>query len=73
MLVHGTRSDAEQIKAQIGSMLAEQLRMTLSPSKTHITHIDDGFVFLGFRIQRWPSRNAAGWCGPSRPRTRWPR
>jgi RNA-directed DNA polymerase len=57
VLVHGTRSDAEQIKAQIGSMLAEQLRMTLSPSKTHITHIDDGFVFLGFRIQRWPNRN----------------
>ncbi|MBM0230003.1 RNA-directed DNA polymerase, partial [Micromonospora sp. ATA51] len=28
------------------------LKMTLSPEKTHITHIDDGFVFLGFRIQR---------------------
>ena len=26
--------------------------MTLSVDKTHITHIDDGFVFLGFRIQR---------------------
>jgi hypothetical protein len=26
--------------------------MTLSVEKTHITHIDDGFVFLGFRIQR---------------------
>jgi RNA-directed DNA polymerase len=52
VLVHGTRSDAEQIKAQIGRMLATQLGMTLSEEKTHITHIDDGFVFLGFRIQR---------------------
>lgn len=25
--------------------------MTLSAEKTHITHIDDGFVFLGFHIQ----------------------
>jgi RNA-directed DNA polymerase len=27
-------------------------KMTLSVEKTHITHIDDGFVFLGFAIQR---------------------
>ena len=26
--------------------------MTLSAEKTHITHLDDGFDFLGFRIQR---------------------
>ena len=52
MLVHGTRSDAETIRAQVGEMLAQQLKMTLSVEKTHITHIDDGFVFLGFRIQR---------------------
>jgi RNA-directed DNA polymerase len=52
VLVHGTKSDAETIRAQIGELLAKQLRMTLSQEKTHITHIDDGFVFLGFRIQR---------------------
>ena len=50
--MHGTRSDAETIRAQIGKVLAQQLKMTLSVEKTHITHIDDGFVFLGFRIQR---------------------
>ena len=52
VLVHGKRSDAEAVREQIGQMLASTLRMTLSESKTHITHIDDGFVFLGFRIQR---------------------
>ncbi|WP_326770927.1 group II intron reverse transcriptase/maturase (plasmid) [Streptomyces sp. NBC_01591] len=53
VLVHGERSDAEAIRAEIAQMLAERLKMTLSVEKTHITHIDDGFVFLGFRIQRW--------------------
>jgi RNA-directed DNA polymerase len=53
VLVHGTKSDAEAIRAEIGQMLADTLKMTLSQEKTHITHVDDGFVFLGFRIQRW--------------------
>jgi RNA-directed DNA polymerase len=52
VLVHGSKSDAEAIKTQIAQLLATSLRMTLSTEKTHITHIDDGFVFLGFRIQR---------------------
>jgi RNA-directed DNA polymerase len=52
VLVHGTKSDAETIRAQIGEVLAQQLKMNLSVEKTHLTHIDDGFVFLGFRIQR---------------------
>ena len=53
VLVHGERSDAEAIREQLGQMLDSKLRMTLSVEKTHLTHIDDGFVFLGFRIQRW--------------------
>ena len=51
MLVHGSRSEAEALRAEIGALLARKLRMTLSAEKTHITHIDDGFVFLGFHIQ----------------------
>jgi RNA-directed DNA polymerase len=51
VLVHGTRSEAEAIKAEIGGLLAGRLKMTLSDEKTHITHINDGFVFLGFHIQ----------------------
>ena len=52
VLVHGDRSDAERIKAEIAQVLSHQLGMTLAVDKTHTTHIDDGFVFLGFRIQR---------------------
>jgi RNA-directed DNA polymerase len=52
VLVHGTKSDAQALRVEIGELLATQLKMTLSAEKTHITHIDDGFVFLGFGIQR---------------------
>lgn len=51
VLVHGTKSQAEALKEEIGQLLASRLKMTLSVDKTHITHIDDGFVFLGFHIQ----------------------
>lgn len=51
VLVHGTRAEARALKTQIGELLARRLKMTLSDDKTHI---DDGFVFLGFHIQRRP-------------------
>jgi RNA-directed DNA polymerase len=52
VLVHGTRSDAEALRREIGELLASKLGMNLSAEKTLVTHIDDGFDFLGFRIQR---------------------
>lgn len=69
VLVHGTRNEAEQIKQQITEIVARDLKMTLSDEKTLITHIDTGFNFLGFRIQRkqwngkpvvltWPAKDA---------------
>jgi RNA-directed DNA polymerase len=51
VLVHGTRAEAEALKAEIARLLADKLKMTLSAEKTHITHIDTGFVFLGLHIQ----------------------
>ncbi|MDQ1532178.1 MAG: RNA-directed polymerase, partial [Microbacteriaceae bacterium] len=57
VLVHGTRSDAKTLRATIGELLASKLGMTLSVEKTHITHLDDGFDFLGFRIQRRTGRD----------------
>jgi RNA-directed DNA polymerase len=52
VLVHGTRFDADALRAEIGELLADKLKMTLSEDKTLVTHIDDGFAFLGFHIQR---------------------
>jgi RNA-directed DNA polymerase len=36
------------------AQLLESQRLTLALEKTHITHVDKGFDFLGFRIQRRP-------------------
>jgi RNA-directed DNA polymerase len=52
LMVKGTRAQAEVLKEQIATLLANELKLTLSPSKTLVTHIDDGFDFLGFHIVR---------------------
>ena len=53
VLVHGEQSDAQALRAEIGELLGQELKMTLSVEKTHVTHVDSGYVFLGFGIQRW--------------------
>jgi RNA-directed DNA polymerase len=52
ILVRGTKAQAQALKEQTAEFMREQMRLTLSPEKTHITHVDDGFDFLGFRIKR---------------------
>ena len=56
VLVRGTEAQAHAIKEQTAEFMAEQMRLTLSPEKTAITHVDDGFDLLGFRIKRRPWR-----------------
>jgi len=52
LMVKGTLAQTEELKEEIATILANQLKLTLSPAKTLVTHIDDGFEFLGFRIVR---------------------
>ena len=54
VLVRGTEAQAHVIKEQTAEFMREQMRLTLSPEKTTITHVDDGFDLLGFRIVRKP-------------------
>ena len=54
VLVRGSEAQAEALRQQTAELMREQMRLTLSPEKTRITHVDDGFDFLGFRIQRRP-------------------
>jgi RNA-directed DNA polymerase len=56
ILVRGTKAQAQALKQQTAEFMRERMRLTLSAEKTHITHVDDGFDFLGFRIQRRPRR-----------------
>jgi RNA-directed DNA polymerase len=57
VMVAGTRGDAEALWDEVGSVLAP-MGLRLSEEKTRVCHIDEGFDFLGWRIQRrtWRSR-----------------
>lgn len=59
IMAHGTRDQAEALKADTANFLASQ-GLRLSEAKTQITHVDDGFDFLGFRIQRRPREGKTG-------------
>ena len=58
VLVRGTEAQAHALKEQTAEFMREQMRLTLSPEKTHVTHVDDGFDLLGFRIVRAPWRGS---------------
>ena len=49
---NGTKAEVKATKQAIQQFLENELHLTLSEEKTVITHVNDGFVFLGFRIQR---------------------
>jgi RNA-directed DNA polymerase len=51
ILVNGTEHHAEQARVEVADVLAP-LGLSLSASKTRVVHIDYGFDFLGWRIQR---------------------
>lgn len=52
VIVKGTRQQAEAIREECRAFLEGRLKLTLNMEKTHITHVNDGFVFLGHRIIR---------------------
>jgi RNA-directed DNA polymerase len=49
--VHGTEADALQLREEVARVLAT-MGLRLSEAKTQVTHIDRGFDFLSFHIQR---------------------
>ena len=70
VMVSGTKGDAHALRSEVAAVLAP-MGLRLSEEKTRVCHIDEGFDFLGFRIQRqhrrgsnkryvytWPSKKA---------------
>jgi len=51
VMVHGTRDDAEALWDEVAAVLAP-MGLRLSVEKTGVVHIDEGFDFLGWHIQR---------------------
>jgi RNA-directed DNA polymerase len=50
ILVKGTKEQAETLKQETADILQRNLLMELSLEKTRVTHIREGFNFLGHRI-----------------------
>ena len=58
VMVNGQRADAEALRQEVEELLAP-IGLSLSVEKTRICHIDEGFDFLGWHIQRrrWQGRS----------------
>jgi len=51
IMVRGERRHVEALREEVAAVLAP-LGLRLSPEKTRTTHVDEGFVFLGYQIRR---------------------
>jgi RNA-directed DNA polymerase len=68
VMVFGAREHAEALRDGIGDVLSG-IGLRLAPEKTQVVHIDEGFDFLGFRIQRhrqWGSQRRLVYSYPSK-------
>lgn len=67
ILVRGNREQAAAIRDEAAQIIGDELRMELSAAKTLITHVDDGFDFLGHHVRRvpWKGKRVA-WTYPSK-------
>lgn len=52
LLTNGSKAEAYRLREEFQTFLADTLKLELSVEKTHITHVNDGFDFLGFHIRR---------------------
>jgi len=50
-ITRGSKRYAEKLRDQIQSLLHRECGVELSLEKTHITHVRDGFDFLGFHLE----------------------
>ena len=57
VLVTGEREHAQDLRVQVAAVLAP-MGLRLSPEKTRVVHIDEGFDFLGFTIRRMRKRGS---------------
>jgi RNA-directed DNA polymerase len=57
VLVAGNEDQARIEKEDLAAFLADELKLTLSPEKTRVTALPEGFIFLGHRVRlRWDDR-----------------
>ncbi|HEY5245816.1 MAG TPA: group II intron reverse transcriptase/maturase, partial [Acidimicrobiales bacterium] len=59
VMVGGTRADAEALYDEVAAVLAP-MGLRLSEEKTRVCHVEEGFDFLGWHIQRRSMRGRGG-------------
>lgn len=69
VLVTGEQEHAQAIRAEVAAVLAP-VGLRLSPEKTRVVHIDEGFDFLGFTIRRQRKRGSHKHFVYTRPSTK---
>ena len=57
LLTNGGKAEAMRLKEEFKTFLWSELKLELSPEKTRITHVNQGFDFLGFHVQRYVKSN----------------
>ncbi|MER5549967.1 reverse transcriptase domain-containing protein, partial [Streptomyces sp. NPDC002589] len=60
VMVNGHQSDVENLREDIANVI-RPLGLRLSPAKTRVVHMADGFDFLGFHIQWRRKRGTSTW------------
>lgn len=51
LLTNGTKEQALALREEVQQFFQERLHLELNLEKTHVTHVTEGFDFLGFHIQ----------------------
>jgi RNA-directed DNA polymerase len=52
VIVKGTKAEAKAVREECRAFLEGELKLTLNMEKTRVTHVNDGFTFLGHRVVR---------------------
>lgn len=55
LLTNGSKQEAYRLRDEFQTFLREHLLLELNVEKTHITHVNNGFDFLGFHVRRYVS------------------
>lgn len=63
VLTNGSHKTALDLREEIAEVLWDRLRLELNMDKTKVTHVQDGFEFLGFHLKWHPksSRVSKAW------------
>jgi 5-methylcytosine-specific restriction endonuclease McrA len=56
-ITRGSKRYAGKLREEIAQFLCKECSLKLSEAKTHITHVRDGFSFLGFQLECSTGRN----------------